>query len=171
MLLCIPFLGHPSVKPHHLQVPAPRAGLCWQHHVGMHRDSGRLTTNSLEEALVLLWLLSVFLQCLGQPSRLPAGVFPLVCLTKALVPALVPRLSAGPRMVVPVNLSSRESEHQVSAARCRWGTAKTPGLPVLSALQNGARDKEGVIKALIMELCPFSSWLSQAELCSPAQLC
>lgn len=22
-LLCIPFLGHPSVKPHHLQVPAP----------------------------------------------------------------------------------------------------------------------------------------------------
>lgn len=69
---------------------------------------------------------------------------------------------------MPVNLSSQKSKHQVAAARCRWGTAKPPGFPVLSARQNGARDKEGVIKALIMELCPFSSWLSQAELCSPS---
>lgn len=109
-LLCILFLGHPSVKPHHLQVPAPTgwAGLCWQHHMGMRRDSGRLTTHSLEEALVLFWLLSVFLQCLGQQSRLPEEVFALVCLIKVLVPALVPRLSVGPRMVVPVNLSSWE---------------------------------------------------------------
>lgn len=61
--------------------------------------------------------------------------------------------------------------HQVAAARCHWGTAKTSSLPVLSAERNGARDKEGVIKAPVMELSPFSSWLSQAELCSPAQLC
>lgn len=64
--------------------------------------------HSLEQAVVLFWLLSVFLQCLGQQSRLPEEVFALVCLTKALVPALVPRLSVGPRTVVPVNLSSWE---------------------------------------------------------------
>lgn len=63
----------------------------------------------LEEALVLFWLLSVFLLCLGQQPRLPEEVFALVCLTKALVPALALRLCAGPRKMVPVNLSSWES--------------------------------------------------------------
>lgn len=51
------------------------------------------------------------------------------------------------------------------------GYSKISGLPVLCAEQNEARDKKGVIKAPVMELSPFSSWLSQAELCSPAQLC
>lgn len=130
--------------------------------------------HSLEEALVFFWLLSVFLHCLGQQSRLPEGVSALVCLTKALVPALVPRLSVLCRAqhggasepFLPGKLPQ-----QVAAARCCWGTAKTSGLPVPSAEQNEARDKKGVIKAPIMELSPFSRWLSQAELCSPAQLC
>lgn len=35
----------------------------------------------LEEALVLFWLLSVFLRCPGQQSGLPEGAFVLACLT------------------------------------------------------------------------------------------
>lgn len=140
----------------------------------MHRDSGRITTHSLEQTLVLFWLLRVFLHCLGQQSRLPEGAFALAYLTKALVPALVLRLSVLCRAQdggASEPFLWGKLPDQVAAARCLWATAKPSGLPVLSAEQNEARDTEGVIKAPIMELCPFSSWLSQAELCSPAQLC
>ena len=37
------------------------AGLCLQHSVRMHRDSGPVTMWFLEEALVLFWMLSIFL--------------------------------------------------------------------------------------------------------------
>lgn len=118
------------------------------------------TTHSPEEALVLFWLLSVFL---GQQSMLPGGLFALVCLTKAPVPALVLRLSAGPRMVVPVHLSSWESQLTRRLQPGAAGLQQKP-LAFLCYLQNEAGDKEGVIKAPMTEL-------SQAELCSPAQLC
>lgn len=82
----------------------------------------------LEEALVF-WLLSVFLHCLGQQSRLPEGVSALVCLTKALVPALVPRLSVLCRAQhggASEPFLPEKLPQQVAAARYCWGTAKSP---------------------------------------------
>lgn len=165
-----PVSGASFSETHHLQVLPGGLGCAGSTTWGCTVTQGD-SPRTLEEALVLFWLLSVFLQCLGQESRLPEGLFALLCLTKALVPALVLRLSAGPGMVVPVNLSCWESQLTSGCSLVLLSTANTSSLPVLSAEQNGARDKEGVIKALIMELSPFSSWLSQAELCSPAQLC
>ena len=65
-LLCTLFLGILQLNPIVCRRLLQAAGLCLQHSAGTQRDSGPVTMRLLEEALVLFWLLSVFLRCPGR---------------------------------------------------------------------------------------------------------